>query len=351
MRNALTHEAINAFQSCMESPIVPDGETSTKGSSQKEVVVRALLASDWVQKFEMTLSRKTDYISLVEDGALDILANENSFTQDLCKDSSEIEKYFQKSLNASFEGTFYVTQFFVTDVGLVLISCCLFFFVEEYLEKQRKWAETGAVRDLEFEGDTILKTLAGGCKHEGRSLTKDFAELSAAAKMRWKAIDKKVGNAAYSPLYWKLPKYTDQKGRRVVLVSNPKFDSHESASYDLMMGLDREREEKERKERILQNELSDLMKRNSEAIASYDEILALDDEHDDGQKAESRTKEDSELALNDGDIEPPNSEILSVESSVTDAIEEALASEELDNGGDEWARAFIWQDGESIVAR
>jgi len=228
----------------------------------------------------------------------------------------------------------------------------IFLFAEEYLEKQRKWAETGAVRDLEFEGDTILKTLSGGCKHEGRTLSKDFADLSAAANMHWRAIDKKVGNALHSPLHWKLSKYTDQKGRRVVLVSNPKFDSHDSASYELMMGRDREREERQRKERILQNELSDLMKRNSEAIASYDEILALDDEHDDEQKAECSTKEDSKLVLNQGTIEPSNSEILPLESSGADLSEEASsASEEFDNDGDEWARTFIWEDGESIVAR
>ena len=111
LRSALTQESFIAFQSCMESPIAPDGEIGLKGSSQKELVVRALLASDWVQKFEMSLSRKSDSISLVGDRALDILADENSFTKDLSKDASEIEKSFQKSLNASFEGTFSVSHF------------------------------------------------------------------------------------------------------------------------------------------------------------------------------------------------------------------------------------------------
>jgi hypothetical protein len=107
IRNALTREAMNAFQSCMESPIIPDGETGSKGPSHKEVVVRALLASDFVGKFEMGISRQNDTVSLVEERGFDMLADEYSFTQELRKDASEIENSFQKSLNGSFEGKFY----------------------------------------------------------------------------------------------------------------------------------------------------------------------------------------------------------------------------------------------------
>lgn len=104
VRNALTREAMNAFQSCMESPIITDG---SKVQSHKEVVVRALLASDFVGKFEMSLSRVNDAISLVEERGFDMLADEYSITQELRRDASEIENSFQESLNGSFEGTFY----------------------------------------------------------------------------------------------------------------------------------------------------------------------------------------------------------------------------------------------------
>jgi len=166
LRNSLTEEAIVAFQSCIEPPMVLDGRASPNTSSQKETLVRALLASDWVRKFEMTLSRKTDSIKLVDDDAVNILASENLFAQDLRKDSSEIEKAYQKSLNASFE---------------------------EYLEKQRKWAETSAVRDLEFQGDTTLKSLSGECKQKGKFLSKDIVELSVAAKLPGEQWKRKLG--------------------------------------------------------------------------------------------------------------------------------------------------------------
>lgn len=242
------------------------------------------------------------------------------------------------------------------EIDFVLTSsfCSFLSIIKEYLEKQRRWAETGAVRDLEFEGDTILKKLSSTssrCKNEGRSLP-NIPALTAAAERRWKAIDKKVGDAWYSPLHWKLPIYNDQKGRRVVLVSNPKFDSHDSASYELMLGLDREREERHRKERMLQNELSDLMKRNSEAIVPYDESLTLEDENEDDPKAMLKTKEDSELASIQRVVEPSHSEDLpEIQLLMTDMTAEESTSEGFDTDGDNWARAFIWHDGESIVAR
>ena len=232
----------------------------------------------------------------------------------------------------------------------------LFFFIfsicSEYLEKQRRWAETGAVRDLEFEGDTLLKILSGMCKRERKTFSKGLAELSVAANLRWRAIDKRSRLVWESSSRWKLSTFTDNCGRRVLLHPNSKFDSHEVARYHSMLGQDREREEKEKKERILQNQLSDLMKRNSEALTSYDEILALEAINDDDeQKVESDERQFHE-DVPDPDIdESCSSELFPVESSVTEAVEDESSIEELNDGGDEWARAFIWEDGETIVAR
>lgn len=211
----------------------------------------------------------------------------------------------------------------------------------EYLQKQRKWAETGAVRDLEFEGDTILKTLSSRCKNGDSYLRKYITALSAAAEIRWRAIDKKVGDLWCSPLHWKLSQYNDQKGRRVVLVTNSKFDSHDSASYELMMGINRE-EEKQEIESNLQNELSDLMKRNSEAIVPYYESATLEDDNEDDKHVSSQA------------IEQSHSDYMSTMTGVTteeSASENFDTDVDVDEDKDEWARAFIWQDNETIVAR
>ena len=212
------------------------------------------------------------------------------------------------------------------------------------------------MRDLEFEGDTLLKTLSGLCKQTRKGMSKDLAELSAVTDLRWRSIEKRSTRVWESSPRWKLSTFTDDYGRRILLHQNQAFDSHEEARYASMMGEGRDLEEKEVKERILQNELSDLMKRNAEALTSYDEIIALEDFHDDEEKAELDAKEHGDNTKDDDFdpnlIESTRSEIFPTEPEIVDAPEdESILSEELDGGGDEWARVFVWEDGESIVAR
>ena len=227
-----------------------------------------------------------------------------------------------------------------------------FFVIVEYLEKQRRWAETGAVRDLEFEGDNLLKALSAMCKHDRKTLTKDLAGLSVATHLLWKAIDKKSRLVWASSLRWRLTRFTDDSGRRILLDPNLRFDSHESARYDSMLGQGRHQEEKESKEHILQSEISDLMKRNSEALTSYDQILALEDSNDDDddEKEESDEKEYDE-GVAESEINEISSTHILPESSETEATEDGSVIEELNHSGDEWAKVFIWEDAETIVAR
>lgn len=205
------------------------------------------------------------------------------------------------------------------------------------------------MRDLEFEGDTLLKSLSGMCTRDRKILTKDLADLSTATNLRWRAIETKMSHVWESPSHWRLSTFTDHYGKRIMLVPNSKFDSHASARYDLMMGQDRDREES--KEHILQNELSELMKRNSEALTSYDDIVALEDDNDDEKKVESDANDTQEGSLSPELVESPSLEHLSVDSFITDVTDDESLAEELEDGGDEWAKTFMWEDGESIVAR
>jgi len=183
LQDSLTMESFLAFQSSLESQVFPKNETETKAFSQKELSVRGLLASEWVTQFEcglaMTASYANEYTtskSLIKDSAL---------TRDLLVDSKEIDCSFQRSLDSSFE---------------------------EYLEKQRKWAETGAVRDLEFEGDTILKKLSK--RREIGSALKQYSLTSSAADLRLKLVDAQIGYLWKPPiLHWMLAKHTDPLGR------------------------------------------------------------------------------------------------------------------------------------------
>lgn len=225
------------------------------------------------------------------------------------------------------------------------------FLASEYLEKQRRWAETGAVRDLEFEGDTLMKTLSTMCKQDRKNLTKALAGLSFATNLRWNAIDKKTKHVWLPTTRWRCSIFTDAFGKRILFHPNLIFDSHESARYASMMGQDQDEQEKEEKERILQNEISDLLKRNSEALTSYDEILALEDSIDDDEKKEESNEKEFDEDVLDRDMNETSTTDHMPEASETDATEDGSIDEDLNGTGDQWAKVFTWEDSETIVAR
>ncbi len=118
-----------------------------------------------------------------------------------------------------------------------------------------------------------------------------------------------------------------------------------------MMGQDQDEQEKEEKERILQNEISDLLKRNSEALTSYDEILALEDSIDDDEKKEESNEKEFDEDVLDRDINETSTTDHMPEASETDATEDGSIDEDLNGTGDQWAKVFTWEDSETIVAR
>ena len=207
------------------------------------------------------------------------------------------------------------------------------------------------MRDLEFEGDTLLKTFSTMCKQGRTDLLKDLAGLSIATNLRWNAIDKKSKQVWVPSTRWRFSTFTDFSGKRILFDPNLRFDSHVSACYASMIGQDRDEQEKEEKERILQNEISDLMKRNSEALTSYDEILALEDLIDDDEKKDESDEKEFDEDVLDPEINEISMTDVVPEPSETDATEDGSITEEVNDIGDEWAKSFIWEDSETVVAR
>jgi hypothetical protein len=87
-----------------------------------------------------------------------------------------------------------------------------------YLEKQRKWPDSSAVRDLEFEGDTILKELAK--KFEIHRAHQRKQSRISGANVRNVLADEMVGNLWKACSHWMMAKHTDPIGRRILLVPN-----------------------------------------------------------------------------------------------------------------------------------
>jgi Beige/BEACH domain/PH domain associated with Beige/BEACH/WD domain, G-beta repeat len=293
------------------------------GESSKERLVQQLLGSDWVNGFEgmTTLSNVTvPNIFRGEDGSKAIIE-----IRELQQEARDMSAYFEKSLNACFE---------------------------RYLEAQRKWAETGAVRDLEFEGDITLKKLATRFHAIMDGLSREMASRRQSVDCHWHELQRGVGGIWSNCEHWRIPDISAALGKRLVLVPNASFHDHSEASYELLLGREREREERERQERQKKKEdLAELMKRNSNAFLPIADSALFEDDEDRDMEAKE--------GLDDEDITNPQEtmpvatmESFDLDTDVnleTDA--KADAKEPASDDMDAWARTFIWSESEAVVAR
>ena len=328
LRTSLSDHAYECIEIALSVQVAqsPPSESGPQAkSSQKEILVRSLLSSDWVTKFQDVEVREG--LPMPEQlRTVDPAIRQGAVTMnELRSQSKEIIDSFEKALNVHFEN---------------------------YLEAQRQWAETGAVRDLEFEGDTTLRRLAGRQMQDVAELSKKLASRSAAVDVRWNGIERKVLDLWREGLHWKLARYTDRMGRRIVLVRNRQFNDHVRASYDQMMGIEREKEERDREERLRKKkELEDLMKRNTDAFNPNTETVENDEEF---KEVEDNELENAEEAT-DQSKSSEESEIDQSQTFKEEIVDEsAIAAVSASDGTediDAWAKTFIWSDNESVVAR
>jgi hypothetical protein len=328
LRASLSEQAYECLETSLAVPPSPTSESASPvKSSHKEVLVRALMGSDWVTRFQDVEIREG--LPLPEqlqaaDG--DPTPGQGATVMDeLRLQSSDIVSSFEQALNVCFD---------------------------KYLEAQRQWAETGAVRDLEFEGDTTLRRLAGKQSLDATELSKMLATREGAVEVRWRGIERRLLDLWRRGLHWKLARYTDRRGRRILLVRNRLYDSHIRASYDLMLGMQREKEEMDRKERIRKKkELEDLMKRNTDAFVPQSERIENEEEFKENDDIEpepagdpvedSKPADESEYDPSTYTYDEENDEDHTVAANDSDGLEDI----------DGWAKAFIWSDNESVVAR
>lgn len=323
IRSALSTDAYMALRVSLES-----AGTSPAKALSKEAVARQWLSSSWVEGFHDVEMHKD--LTVPEQLSMDIIPlssdHKNSITgfviiEQLAKESEALIAEFDKALNRSFE---------------------------DYLETQRKWAETDAVRDLENDGDSSAKRLSERYKIDSSDVAKTIILRRNGADNRWRGILRKVVEPWKNETHWRVAQHTDRLGRRTLLVQNRQFDSHKEACYEMMLGKDRERAEKLREARQLDDDLSEVMRRNVEAfsiVESYDEADARDDESSDVPTSESDASQDE-----------AGPDIVPMDESEYDDEWDKIDTEEIkdvdaDGDLDGWAKAFIWSDNESVVGR
>lgn len=332
LHSALSSEALEALRLSLEGAF-PSGK-----SLSKEHVVRDFLASKWVMGFQDTLTRHD--LSVPEQVSMDTIPL--SSDQEINHGFATIEKLGQES------------ECLVSDFENAIDNC-----FKEYLEVQRKWAETDAVRDLEYEGETTIKRLAEKYRSDTGDLIKDLVIRRNAAENRWRSIQCKVADPWKNEYHWKLARYTDLLGKRTLLVQNRDFKDHKDASYESALG--NGNDPKIQKRLLEKKDLSDVMRRNAEAFIvneAQNEIEVVDDDSSlhnlsDGESA-SLTDAESSTDAESLDADDAVKDQQSVEPEHDDSWAKIDSEEfqdvDLEGDGDAWAKTFIWTEGESTVA-
>jgi hypothetical protein len=334
LRATLSADAYESLRVSLEGP-PPTGR-----STSKESVIRDFMSSRWVTGFQDIETRidlaVPEQVAIYTIPLSSAQGNDPSnqgfvAVENLANESNAIIKDFEKALDGCFE---------------------------EYLEGQRKWAETDAVRDLECDGDTTVKRLAEKYRNDASEMTKTIALRRSGADNRWRGIQRSVIEPWKNQTHWKLARYTDPLGRRTVLVQNVQFDNHREASYGDILEKEREKQEREREARLLEKkELSDVMRRNADAFVVQESSEDLDTRDDDSsllRLSDGESSTDHESATEEDDSN--NAGQVQLEESDQDEEWDKIDTEEIDNVNaegdiDGWAKAYIWSDSESVVAR
>ena len=339
LRITMSTEAYEALRLSLEGDALSE-------KLSKESVVREFLASPWVTGFTDTVNRQDlavpeqvsmETIPLSSDQALNPYSQGFYALEKLAVESKNIVSDFESAINSCFE---------------------------EYLQGQRTWAETDAVRDLEYDGDTTSKRLTENYKFDSMDITKSANLKRALADGRRRAIESKVSEPLSNAKHWKLAQCTDVCGRRTLMVPNRDFNDHTAASYDLAVGKEQEKEELERQKRFLaKKDLSDVMRRNAAAFI-VDDGQSVQSQDDGSSNLRSDGESTAEMeSSTDGDscgiADTMLQDILIHDTTPNDEQDEEwdkvdtdeIVDVDIDGGSDSWAKAFIWAEGESVIAR
>lgn len=330
LRASLAPQAFDALQSSLE--------TTPTGS--KEAVIRSFLSNDWVTNFQDVDLRGDIAIpaQLTEGqgaGAADSSSAGIRAIETLAAESNSIIADFNRTLDVQFGA---------------------------YCEYQRQWAETDAVRDLEYEGDGVVQRLSGKHRIDFGESAKQLLVRADTAESRYSLVERSVMELWDTEKHSKLAEHTDRMTRRILLVRNREFDDHHDASYELMLNKEREkaardREERERKKQ--EEELAELMRRNPSAYVPYNE---------DGDAEEDVDLDLSESSLARDDVDDSSSEAIASFKEQTPSQKDTASTTVADDDGlredegettefvgsvdiDAWAKTFIWSSAESVVAR
>jgi hypothetical protein len=339
LRTALSASAFEALKNSLERRTSAEEQIGQRKPTSKEGIVREFLSSQWVTGFQ-DVDIRGDLV--IPDQVVDGTANHNRTSsyrgsqaiEELAAESSKIISEFDRALDKAFK---------------------------IYLEDQKNWADTDLVRDLEYDGDMAVKRLSLQHKAIQLESLRVAADRACGAASRWEATERQVVELWTSAeARWQFPKHPDCLGRRILLTRNRKFDNHDGASYELMLGLERERAEKESAERLKKMEeekereklLADVIKRNS-AYVPYDTQKNTEEDDDLDDSADPVVQE-KKLEAEDLIGEISEGDTIASTMQPSEIYDSEVDHHDIDVGKDDpdaWAKTFVWNDTEAVVAR
>ena len=337
LRAALSFQAFEALQESLEFS-KDQLQDSNKRPPSQETVVREFLNSNWVTRYH-DIDRQGD-LSIPDQ-----VANGQPYQQ---KKASN--RGFLAIKELSLESCQNVIDFNRALDGPFKI----------YLDDQKNWAETDLVRDLEYDGDAAVKRFSLQHRSALIETTRNCIDRTSGAANRWEAIERQV-REPWTALeaHWKFGDHPDCLGRRILMARNRNFNDHADASYELMLGMERERAEREREERQRKKaeqereNLVDVVKRNA-AYVPYGDGAIAEDEDDvgiDESMGHAVAVEEDRGHVNAVVVlasEEPTVEQPVLASGVV--VEDCSADKDVIDE-DFWAKSFVWADVESVVAR
>jgi hypothetical protein len=223
---------------------------------------------------------------------------------------------------------------------------------QKYLSARMKWTDSTAVRDLEYCGNLSITNLSSQYRQGIKELRRSETMHSNVIKQRYRTIQKKIDTDT-AKYHWKLARHPDTLHRRILLVPNRNFDDHVTASYDLTLGIDREKAFMDREGRLHSRNDDDLLKMvkiAKEGIVKQNDVGSeetLDD-----------VTENDFLYTDDDIVEPIGDKITPGKGEpITDwdqfeddnALETNDKNDNNKKGSHEWAKEFIWTPSEKLI--
>lgn len=211
----------------------------------------------------------------------------------------------------------------------------------------------------EYEGDLLVKRLSSKHRTDTSESNRLVVTQFALASQRMAAIQRLMNDPWDLLRRWEVSTHTDLLYRRILFSPNYCFTNHASASYELTLGKDREafqKEEISRQEREKEKEIELALR---VAVVPYEESVDEEVEEDDDERAGSDgffgwvEMEGVEATLDRSHCSDEEEEVVDVKDDTEDETAEESDWDEIDAAEMEsttdpfdWARKFLWSDGE-----